>query len=252
MVSVPIAVAQLNPESASVSLTPKTSQVDTDVNFILHITSDTAVGYIAFHVPRNLETNVAYYVLDLQTLALPDNWQYSIPSGEGVGLDANGNPVDLEFKAKSNNDKLTDITITFTAHTTTEAGTYTWEITLCRGIDGSDFMGTWTINTTITALSTQTKTPVIKIYTPEQKEAINYAKDVCEKIDETRTVNMEEVKAAMRKLVENRLMDEPTFSFSKKIAQKLRVQLQQLYGENLEKFPTPEGRIWLLYMLWER
>jgi len=90
----------------------------------------------------------------------------------------------------------------------------------------------------------------IVVLTPEQKEAIKYAKEVCEQITVSRTVNIEKVDEAFNKLVENKLMSKLDFTFSPETAKNFLERLQQVYGPTLEKYPTPEGRIWLLYMLY--
>ncbi len=98
-------------------------------------------------------------------------------------------------------------------------------------------------------VATITLTVKVVILTPEQKEAIKEAKKVVEEIDEKGEVDLGRVEEAFEKLVENNLISKPTFTFTPETAQKLFERLQEIYGPNLEKYPTPEGRIWLLYML---
>ena len=41
----------------------------------------------------------------------------------------------------------------------------------------------------------------------------------------------------------------PSFTFDPDAASNTLMALQSVYGENLESFPSVEGRVWLLYML---
>ena len=88
----------------------------------------------------------------------------------------------------------------------------------------------------------------IVVYTPEQIEAMNYAREVCKKIDET-GLDMNAVRNAVNRLKANGLISKPNFSFEPKVAQSFYTMLEALYGSNLQRYPTPEGRLWLLYML---
>lgn len=122
------------------------------MTFTLHITSDTEVGWFVVHVPSTpTATRYAYFKVDLSTLSIPQNWQYHV-----IEYDPNGNPLDIEFNATDNQYRLTDITITFTAHTPTQAGTYTWEVTLENCTDPyadstCQSLGTYTVNTDVSA-----------------------------------------------------------------------------------------------------
>ena len=136
----------------TVSLTPEQVTADTDVSFTLHITSDTEVGWFVVHVPSTLTgTRYAYFKVDLSTLTIPQNWQYHV-----IEYDPNGYPLDIEFNATDNQYRLTDITISFKARTPSQAGTYTWEVTLenCTNpyADPScQALGTYDVNTTVIA-----------------------------------------------------------------------------------------------------
>jgi len=86
------------------------------------------------------------------------------------------------------------------------------------------------------------------ILTVKQKMAIAFAKDVCNQIDFTGFVNKTKVENTFIMLVENGLIDKPTWKPEAKIAENYMSQLEELYGLNLQHYPTVEGRIWLLYM----
>lgn len=84
------------------------------------------------------------------------------------------------------------------------------------------------------------------ILTTQQLQAIEYADDVCS----NGYINKDNVNDAMKRLVENNILDEPIFTYSEDARSPFLSQLQELYGDELERYPTVEGRIWLLNMLW--
>ena len=84
--------------------------------------------------------------------------------------------------------------------------------------------------------------------TVEQRVAIAFAKDVCNQIDFTGFVNKIKVENTFMMLVENGLIDKPSWKPEAKIAETYMNQLEEFYGLNLQHYPTVEGRIWLLYM----
>jgi len=60
---------------------------------------------------------------------------------------------------------------------------------------------------------------------------------------------MVDVADAFDQFVDVGVIGEPGYSFEPQIADSFLASLQAQYGENLEKFPSVEGRVWLLYML---
>jgi hypothetical protein len=92
-------------------------------------------------------------------------------------------------------------------------------------------------------------TPPLVILTPEQKAAISHAKEVVEQIDVTGVIKKESVEEAFNTLLENNLLSKPDFEYEPVVAEDFLTKLKKIYGENLERYPTVEGRIWLLYML---
>ena len=91
--------------------------------------------------------------------------------------------------------------------------------------------------------------PPIVILTPEQKAAIAKAEEVCSQIDTTNVLDKTSISEAFQTLTDNGLISMPTFTFQENIRQNYLNTLQKIYGENLQHYPTVEGRIWLLHML---
>lgn len=89
----------------------------------------------------------------------------------------------------------------------------------------------------------------LHVYTPTQQAALSECENILSEIDATGIVNQNSVIEAFGTLADNGLISEPAFTFEPSVSEGLLARLQELYGPNLENYPTDEGRVWLLRML---
>lgn len=134
------------------------------------------------------------------------------------------------------------------SHTYIEEGSYTVSLTVT-----GTYMGE-------SVSLTETKTGYIQVTTTmptrpgETTPAMDIAREKAEAIlagtgEDYNRDGTVDVKDGFEILLDNNLITEPAYTIQADIAGNLLATLQSIYGENLEQYPSVEGRIWLLYIL---
>jgi hypothetical protein len=192
-----------------------------------------------------INTNSADWNLEVPSMGVVRLWVDSFPGSPGFfqvfvpysvleGFGATVTDIELYF-----NDVLVSPTITTVTDFVVKDGV---------GLDGVLVSFNYTHSTHKIDVDMK-PTPPLVILTPEQKAAISHAKEVVEQIDVTGVIKKESVEEAFNTLLENNLLSKPDFEYEPVVAEDFLTKLKKIYGENLERYPTVEGRIWLLYML---